>query len=256
MSATVEMAREVIYALDPVAFATDRLRFKPDDWQARVLATPRRQVLLNCSRQAGKSSVTAILATHTAIYRPGSLVLVVSPSQRQSGELFAKITAALRQADVALENDNALSCRLASGSRIVSLPGDPATIRGYSAPALVVVDEAAFVDDALYDSVRPMLAVSGGRLALMSTPYGQRGFFHAEWTSGGDDWHRERVPAHLCPRISAEFLAEELRTRGAWIYAQEYGCEFVTTGDQLLAPELIAGMFTPDVEPLRLTVLA
>jgi hypothetical protein len=37
------------------------------------------------------------------------------------------------------------------------------TIRGFSAATLIVEDEAARVPDDLYFSVRPMLAVSGGR---------------------------------------------------------------------------------------------
>src|ERR1035437_4701637 len=63
------------------------------------------------------------------------------------------------------------------GSRICSLPGDPKTIRGFSAPALILEDEAAFVDDELFAAIKPMLAVSRGQLILMSTPFGRRGHF-------------------------------------------------------------------------------
>src|SRR3712207_4427289 len=72
------LARELRHALDPVAFARERLGFEPDPWQERVLWSSARQILLNCSRQSGKSTVTAVLATHTALYRPGSLILLVS----------------------------------------------------------------------------------------------------------------------------------------------------------------------------------
>jgi hypothetical protein len=72
------MARELRHALDPVAFARERLGFEPDPWQARVMRSAARQVLLNCARQSGKSTVTAAIATHTAVFRPGSLTLLVS----------------------------------------------------------------------------------------------------------------------------------------------------------------------------------
>ena len=49
--------------------------------------------------------------------------------------------------------------------------------------------------DALYRTVRPMLATSGGRLVCLSTPNGRHGFFHDEWTNGGRGWHRIEVPA-------------------------------------------------------------
>jgi hypothetical protein len=162
------MARELRHALDPVAFARERLGFEPDPWQARVMRSAARQILLSCSRQSGKSTVTAVIAAHTAVFRPGSLILLLSKALRQSAEPLAKVQGLLRAMDPAprLDGDSALSCKLANGSRVVSLPGDGDTVRGFSAPALVVEDEAAFVDDALHMAIRPMLAVSRGRLIL------------------------------------------------------------------------------------------
>ncbi len=116
-----DIARELRYALDPATFARERLGFEPDPWQERVLRSGARQTLLNCSRQSGKSTTTAALAAHTALYRPGSLTLMVSKAQRQSGELFAKVAGFLKSLDQPpkLDSDNALSSRLANGSRIV-----------------------------------------------------------------------------------------------------------------------------------------
>jgi hypothetical protein len=102
---------------------------------------------------------------------------------------------------------------LANGSRIVSLPGDEQTIRGYSGVALLAIDEAARVPDDLYRAVRPMLAVSGGRLVCLSTPYGKRGWFFETW-KGGSGWQRARITADQCPRITPEVLAEEERAIG------------------------------------------
>ena len=68
-------------------------------------------------------------------------------------------------------------------------------MRGFSAISLVLIDEASRVDDALYKSLRPMLAVGGGDLWLLSTPYGKRGFFYDCWEHGGSSWFRIAVPA-------------------------------------------------------------
>jgi hypothetical protein len=78
-------------------------------------------------------------------------ILLVSPSLRQSKELFAKVTGFLKDLEPAevLEEDNKSCCSLANGARVVSLPGDPDTLRGYSAPKLIIKDEAAFVSDAM-----------------------------------------------------------------------------------------------------------
>ena len=133
-----DLALDFAHALDPVAFVDDRLGFLPDPWQTQVLRSRAPWILLNCSRQSGKSTTTAAVALHTALYDPG-LILLVSPSLRQSKELFAKVTGFLKGLEPAevLEEDNKSSCTLANGARVVSLPGDPDTLRGYSAPKLI-----------------------------------------------------------------------------------------------------------------------
>jgi hypothetical protein len=115
--------------------------------------------------------------------------------------------------------------QLANGSRIISLPGDEETIRGYSGVRLLVVDEAARVPDDLYRSVRPMLAVSQGRLVCLSTPFGKRGFFHGEW-HGSATWERVKITADQCPRIKPEFLEEERQALGDRWFRQEYFCSW------------------------------
>src|SRR5437867_1460850 len=77
-------------ALDPARILRAQ-GLTPDPWQQQLLFAPQRQVLLNCSRQSGKSSVAAVLAVHAAVFRPDSLTLLVSPSLRQSMELFRKV---------------------------------------------------------------------------------------------------------------------------------------------------------------------
>src|SRR3954463_4471005 len=74
---------------DPVGFASSKLEFIPDKIQARALRGGRRGIV-NCTRQWGKSTVMAAKAAHRAYTRKGSLVLVMSPSGRQSGEFMRK----------------------------------------------------------------------------------------------------------------------------------------------------------------------
>jgi len=90
--------------------------------------------------------------------------------------------------------------------------------------------------DALYRAVRPMLAVSQGRLVCLSTPFGKHGFFHDAWANGGDDWTRIEVRASQCPRITREFLDEERRCLSESYYRQEYECSF----------EALEGLVYPD----------
>lgn len=245
------MAGALSRALDP-ALLMEAAGLHPDPWQAKLLRGASRQVLLLCSRQSGKSTTTAVAALHEAIYRPPALVLVLSASLRQSQELFKIVTRLYGHLGkpVAIDQESALRLELTNGSRIVSLPGTEATIRGYSGVRLLVVDEASRVADELYFSVRPMLAVSGGRIICLSTPFGKRGFFYEAWVKGGPTWERIRITAPDCPRITDAFLAEERASMGQWWYRQEYLCEFVEPVDHVFPHDLIAQAVRSDIRPL------
>src|SRR4051812_11054259 len=170
-----ELIRDTLRRFDPAIFMEDA-GLTPDPWQACALRSTAKKMILLVSRQMGKSTTAAMLALHEAIYVPGSLVIISSPTERQSIELFRKIRTfynAIGAPDLSRELTTTLE--LTTGSRIVALPGDPETIRGFSAASLAILDEAARVPDSLYLAVSPMLAVSGGRLLLLSTPKGRRG---------------------------------------------------------------------------------
>lgn len=243
-----ELALDLTMALDPVEMAV-HVGLVPDPWQANVLRSQASRILLNCSRQSGKSTMTALLALHTARYQPGALVLLLSPTMRQSGELFKKAIDLHHKlaSPGEVKAESALRLELNNGSRILSLPGNETTIRGYSGVRLLAVDEAARVPDELYYSVRPMLAVSGGRLLALSTPYGNRGWWYSAWRSR-DPWDRYEVPASQCPRISESFLAEERRAMGQWWFQQEYGCQFRDAEAQAFARDDIEQLFVENVE--------
>jgi len=242
------LTHDLLMALDPVELAA-ALDLAADPWQIKLLRSAAPRVLLNCSRQAGKSTMAAILAVHTALYEPASLVLLLSPSLRQSQELFKKALACYRGAGgpVPSITESALRLELENGSRIVSLPGKQDTVRGFSGVRLLVVDEAARVPGDLYLAVRPMLAVSGGRLLALSTPFGTRGWWYEAWCSS-EAWERYEVPAEQCPRISQNFLEEESQAMGEWWFAQEYECQFLDAETQPFGREDIERAFEEEVE--------
>jgi hypothetical protein len=199
--------------------------------------------------------VAAALALLAALLEPPSLVLLLSPSLRQSSELFRdKFMSLYRELGrpVAAVQESALRIELANGSRILSLPADEGNVRGFSSVRLLIIDEAARVPDSLYYATRPMLAVSGGRLVCLSTPFGKRGFFHSEW-NGSAPWVRVRIKAEECPRIPASFLAEERLALGARWYAQEYGCQFVDTQDCVFPHDLIMSCVSDEIGPFQET---
>jgi hypothetical protein len=241
------------YALKPSLWASEALGFNADPWQIEVLDSTAKKVLLNCSRQSGKSSVSAILSLHVALFCPGSLVLMVSHSLRQSGELFRKFLdfmAVLDNAPARIE-DTKLSLKLDNGSRVVSLPDSESTTRGYSAVNLLIIDEAARVQDNLYYALKPMLAVSQGRLLTLSTPWGKRGWWFEEW-SKGEGWQKYEIPATKCPRIPRDFLESERQSMPRAMFESEYLCQFTQSEDSCFNYDDIAAAISAGVEPLEI----
>jgi hypothetical protein len=249
-----DLITALAHGLDAALFCSERLDFEPDDWQAKLLRSTARQCVLNCGRQTGKSTVVAALALHTALYKAGALVLIIAPSQRQSRELFLKVQAFLEclEPPEPTEEETKLTLTLRNGSRVVTLPGDnPRTVRGYSAPSLIVEDEAAFVADDTFDALLPMLAASpDGRIVLMSTPHAAAGHFYQIWTGDGD-WLRFEQPTSSCPRVTKEWL-EARRHDNPLRYRREFECQFGSPEECLFSAEMIDRMLTDDFEPLRI----
>jgi hypothetical protein len=180
------------------------------------------------------------------------LVLILSPTLRQSGEMFRDKVLRLYRAlgrPVPARGETALTLTLANGSRVLSLPGEEGTTRGFSGVALLVIDEASRVSDELYAAVRPMLAVSGGRLLALSTPFGKRGWFYECWESGAG-WGRVQITAEQCPRITPQFLAEEWQALGERWYRQEYLCSFEDVVDAVFSYEDIQAALSAEAKPL------
>jgi hypothetical protein len=251
------------HAINPAYFAESVLSFQPDETQRQVLELNPHRLILNCNRQWGKSTVSAILLAHRAIFSPGSLSIIVSSSERQSAETLRKVAGFIQTAGVHAGSDKVNRRSLlipGTGSRIIALPSSDATVRGFSKVSLLMIDEASRVPDPLYYALRPSLAVSQGDIVMVSTPFGKRGFFYSEFANSSSaneqkprhqQWTRITVPASQCPRIPADFLDDE-RALGEEYFAQEYECQFIEDGRFLFTDADCRRLFKSDIEPLRI----
>jgi hypothetical protein len=229
--------------LDP-SLLMELAGLRPDPWQRRALRSTARRALILAARQTGKSECVSIIALREAIFNPGSLVLLVSRSARQSLELFRRVTVNYERMGRPVECVKLLasSLTLRGGSRILALPGKPETIRCFT-PDMVVIDEAALCVDAVYTSLLPMLGASGGSLWAISTPFGMRGTFFSFWSGGDPLWERHKSVATECPRISESFIEEQRRTLGQIMFEQEMLCEFKNAIGQCFSTASIESAF-------------
>jgi hypothetical protein len=244
-----------VVCADAVALWRRIYGYEPDPWQRDVLLSSNPLILLNCSRQSGKSSCSAVIALWECLWRPPALVLLVSPTMRQSQELGRKVFDGYRALGrpVGADAENKLSLELSNGSRIICLPGKHQNLRGFSAPRAIILDEASQIPDSTFQALTPMAAVSPDcRIMALSTPWGRRGWWYKEW-SEGVGWQKVHLTADQCPRISPEFLARERRILPAWVFLSEYYGVFGDVLDSVFRHEDIEALLSDDVVPLFAT---
>jgi hypothetical protein len=242
--------------MSPVGYLRS-LGQEPFAWQREALNPRIRRMLLMCARQAGKSTTVAGKALWKAKNYPYSLILIFSPTERQSKEVMKKIEILMALDEtVKLRNDNAYEKQLENYSRIIALPGSEKSTRGYSGPTMIIIDEAAYVLDETYRAVRPMMTDADTELIMMTTPWGKRGFFFEAWESnrrwkkimvrtpadirGGrlvppvlseeefrEEMARRGISGYYSPRHKWEWIAEEFEEHGELSFRQEYLLEFI-----------------------------
>jgi len=228
----------------PVSWAIQHLNFIADPQHAQVLDSSHRRIIVNCCRQWGKSTTAAVRALHHALHNSNSETTLIAPGLRQSTELLSKIKNLSPLAIVKSGGTNRHSLQYPNGARILALPGNRDKIRGFSNVSLLIIDETAWVPDALYFAVRPFLAAApNASLLVMSTPIGDSGFLHQTWASTSA-WQRITVKAPACPRISATFLEEERAALTDHFFRQEYMYEFLSHNRAVFSRELIEDWFT------------
>ena len=230
------------------AWATANFNFQPDPIQTDILNHPAQRLILLCTRQFGKTQITALKALHFALTHPGALVVVASPSERRSAEWLLRVTQLLRILGLRHRRDgiHQFSAILPNHARLIGLPGVADTNRGYPAH-LLIFEEAAYVPDPLWNALTASLVATQGQLWLISSAGAKFGFFYQQWNEKLIPWTRFCVTANECPRISPESLAEQRIFLGESDFRREFHCEFSSDGPQVIPLEFLDRAFDDSV---------
>ena len=263
--------------------------FYPYAWQTAVLESHAKFKIIDGARQSGKSTIVSVIPAHKAKYKSKSLSLVIAPTRAQANEDMLKIKELMSKdpSYPTLLKNSAFEVTLSNKSRIVVVTATDKAARGYSAPDIILVDEASRVPDTVYSSaVLPMQTASPEdfELILISTPYGKQGFFYDCWANSEvyekfeirAPWSvDERFPTRLFEAIPEEQFArmrseqgiyggyspqhksyeqqvEILRQQGTLIYQQEFLGEFVDRNDAVFRRADLDRAFFPGVYPAEL----
>lgn len=222
-------------------------------YQRRWVEDPRRLKLWLASRQIGKSFALACEAVRLAL-RDKCAVLILSASERQSREVMEKVLSHLRaltaiarlMGQALVPTESKTECRLPNGSRILSLPAAPNTVRGFSGH--VFLDEFAFHEDAraIYRAMLPTM-LHGYQLRIASTPNGRSGLFYELWKDEANGFARHRTTIHDAVAdglaVDLALLRQACPHPDDW--AQEYECAFLDEATAWLSYELISACEVP-----------
>jgi hypothetical protein len=234
--------KNLVFASNPVAFFRAVTGLPPTDYQEQILLDKNTHITIRAGRQTGKTEVIAAKVLWNCITNPVSFkVLIIAPTARQSNIVYSKIETYLaRNNDLRkfILHHTQDYTNFDNGSEIYCLPGDnPDTVRGYS-PNMIVIDEAAFVKDKVYEAIEPSLAVTNGTLVLISSPFGKQGRFY-DSHARIEYYSKYHVPWSKCPFVNRAFIEKEKSSKTELEFRQEYEAEFIEEVDTFFSHELI-----------------
>jgi hypothetical protein len=198
------------------------------------------------SRQTGISTLSAGYALWRMLFNTDFNVLVIATKQDVAKNLVTKVRVMHELLPSWLKGgsleDNKLSLKLQNGSQIKAIASSPDAGRS-EALSLLIFDEAAFIGDIdeIWTSAQSTLSTGGACIAL-STPNGVGNWFHKTWLSaeeGSNPFNTIKLHWTLHPERGDDWRAEQEKLLGPKKAAQECDCDFVSSGDTVIDPELL-----------------
>lgn len=194
--------------------------------------------VVKSKRQVGKSCLAALLLIEYAI--TGKCIsVVVEPTQAQSRRLYKQITDMMvKTGMVKSANSQLLTMEFSNGSEILFKSAEQRdALRGFTVSGLLVIDEAAFIQDPIFEILYPTCDANNAPILVISTPLFCSGEFYNLYTRGmnGDkhtksyDWSTYDTSKYLSP----EKLQHYRETISPLKFKSEYLGEFISEGSYI-----------------------
>jgi phage FluMu gp28-like protein len=195
-------------------------------------------IVLTTGRQWGKTLLAQNLLIKWAVETPNQILMWVSPVYSQARKVFdSLVNAGMETGLIAEANKSNLIIKMVNGSVIHFKSGERAdSIRGFTLDYLIV-DEAAFFKDEVWNMVlKPTILVKGKKVLFISTPKGKN-YLYSLSIRGNDP----EQPTYLAlqgssydtPYISQDELNEAKKTLPEDIFRQEILGEFIDSGGEV-----------------------
>lgn len=199
------------------------------------------------SRQLGISTLASAYALWLMLFHKDKNILALAITQATARNLVTKTIFMYENLPKWLQlpftEKNKLSLRLKNGSKITAKSSNTDAARS-EAVSLLLIDEAAFIDniEETYTAAQQTLA-TGGQCMALSTPNGIANWFHKTWVdaeAGENGFIPVKLPWSVHPEREQDWRDEQDKKLGVRAAAQECDCDFLTSGDTVIEPELLA----------------
>ena len=240
-----------------------------DEWQWEY-AEEEGNTAARIGRQSGKSEGEALrLGLFSIKYEPpkkGLHLLITGGVERQAYELYQKFVRFMQAVAPEMIKGRVLQNKmeLKSGLTIRALPcgRDGAGLRNYAA-AKIAVDEAHYVEDAVFVAIEPMLLTTGGTMDLMSTTRGNKGRFREafEKDSGFRTFHYKTMDVIQKREITSswteaqrdfaiDFIKKKEKQMTKNQFKQEFEAEFLDSLQQFFPGRLIDALLILEAQEI------
>ena len=223
--------------------------FKCQKKVLRALRDNRFNIVL-ASRQVGKTTMMTIYTLWVACFSEDQRILVVANKEQTAINIFKRIRLAYEQLPNWLKPGvveyGKTSMTLTNGSSIGISTTSSDAGRGDSCNCLVL-DELAFIDNHLVESfwksVYPIISSSKkSKIFIASTPNGTGNLFHDIYSNavkGKNNWCASRIDWWEIPGRDEKWKQDTIQSLGSTeIFDQEFGCQFIETGESVLDEQL------------------
>jgi hypothetical protein len=225
-----------------------RIQFNLYPFQEKVLHQfkKNRYSIVNKSRQLGISTLSSAYSLWLMLFNKDKNILCIATKQETAKNMVTKVRFAYENLPGWLKikaiEDNKLSLKLANGSQIKAI-GATGDAGRSEAVSLLLLDEAAFIEgiDEIFASAQQTLA-TGGQCIAISTPYGTGNWFHRTFIGGEEGkngFTSIKLPWTVHPERTQKWRDEQDAILGPRNAAQECDCDFSTSGDTVVEPDIL-----------------
>jgi hypothetical protein len=202
--------------------------------------------IINKSRQLGISTLVSAYSLWLMLFNKDKNILCIATKQETAKNMVTKVKFAYDNLPSWLQlkavENNKLSLKLANGSQIKAI-GATGDAGRSEAVSLLLLDEAAFIEgiDEIFASAQQTLA-TGGQCIAISTPYGTGNWFHRTFISGEESKNgfvSIKLPWTVHPERTQKWRDEQDAILGLRNAAQECDCDFSTSGDTVVEPDIL-----------------